>query len=98
MRRWWLSLSRAKRRLAILGGIGAALALLTQVLNALHMVMAGRGTETYNSARLIQWNYIGQLTVFVALGLVLVAGALIRLYVAWRDRRQVTKPLSRESK
>ena len=87
MKHWCGSLSPAKRVVAIVGGSGIVLALLTQFLRALHMVLSGRGLETYHSARFVQWNYVGLVTAFAALALAVVAGLAIRFYLGWRDRQ-----------
>ena len=87
MKRWWASLSPAKRVMAIVGGIGVFLTLLTQFLHALHMVSSGRGLETYHSAKLVQWNYVGLVVALVAIAVALIAGLLVRFYLGWRERQ-----------
>ena len=77
-------LPRHKKVMLVIGGIGFVLAFTSFFLHVLERVMSGHGLDTYHSAKLVEWNYIGALITCIALAVVFVVIAGYK----WRERQQ----------
>ena len=62
----------------IVASIAAVLGLASMVLMAALMVRSGRGLESYRTAWLVEYNWVGFLVFMVALVLALVVGLALR--------------------
>jgi hypothetical protein len=78
---------RITRRIRIVLYVFAGLALASFALSVLFEVVRGNSLGTYRSYGLVEWNYGGALIFLIALGVVGLAGVLIRLYERWRGLR-----------
>jgi hypothetical protein len=72
----------------ILLGIASFAGLLAMVLIGVEKVRTGHGLDTYRTAWLVEFNWIGFLVLLAVTVVALLAGAYFR-YLEWREIRQL---------
>jgi hypothetical protein len=72
----------------VLLGIASFGGLLAMVLIGVEKVRTGHGLDTYRTAWLVEFNWIGFLVLLAATVVALLAGAYLR-YLEWREIRQL---------
>ena len=82
------SQTRSRGKLVFYGvatcGLGGILWLIHMTYTAIHMIIAGKGLETYRTFWLVQFNWYG----FLAFVLVCAVAIAICLWLRWHEKMQ----------
>lgn len=86
---------RPTRRVSILVtvvlGVAAALGISALVIRATFEILHGRGADTYKNVYGLPIHWVSVLTSLIAVGVALLVALGARLFVIWRDKREITE-------
>lgn len=88
-------MSRPKRRVPVLVtaalAVAATLSISALVIRATFEMFHGHGADTYNNVYGLQIHWVSVLTTVIAVGVALLVALGARLFVIWRDKREIAE-------
>lgn len=87
-------MSRPKRRVPVLVTVAfaaaATLGISGLLIRATFEILHGHGADTYSNVYGLQIHWVSVLTTAIAAGVALLVAVIARLFVMWRDQKEIT--------